>query len=73
MELTGELLFSDGCYWIINEVERWTCPFGAGDRAEVLIGGKWLAVTMQSDGYLHTASGRRLLPMQLMRVRVVGY
>lgn len=72
MELMGELLLDEKGYWIINQAERWMCPIEVGNRVEVLIGEKWLAVTMQDDGYLHTASGRRLLPMQLMRVRMAG-
>ena len=74
MELIGLLVFADGCYWICSEVEEWACPFGVGDRAEVLVAGQWQAVTMQSDDShgcsLRLTSGRWLLPAQGMRVRV---
>ncbi len=72
MEFMGELLLDEKGYWIINDAERWMCPIAIGDRVEVLIGGKWLAATLQSDGYFYTVGGRRLLLMQLMRVRMAG-
>lgn len=72
MELKGEMFLDAKGYWIINNAERWMCPVEVGDSVEVLIGEKWLAVTLQSDGYFCTASGKRLLPQQLMRVRMAG-
>ncbi len=51
MELTGVLAFYGGRYWVCNSEEAWLCPLGVGDRAEVLVGGEWRAVTMQSGRY----------------------
>ena len=51
MELIGWLIFADGCYWVCNDAEGWACPFGVGDGVEVLVGGQWQSVTMQSGGY----------------------
>lgn len=72
MELSGELLFSDGRYWMCHEAGEWMCPLEVGDRVEVFVGGKWLAVTVQNGGYLCTGNGRRLLPAQLLSVRLTG-
>ena len=71
MELVGKLYMDEKGYWIVNATERWMCPLEVGDCAQVLVGGKWLAVTMREDGCLAAASGRRFAPMQLMHVRVI--
>jgi hypothetical protein len=72
MELTGELLFMEGRYWICQEAGEWMCPLEAGDQVEVMAGDTWLSVIVQGDGYLRTSGGRRLFPKPLLPVRVSG-
>ena len=74
MELIGLLTFGEGEYRVYNEQEGWACPFVVGDRAEVLLGGQWQAVSMKSNGcgghYLRLADGRWLRPALRMQVRI---
>ena len=74
MELIGCLVFVEGCYWVCNQTEAWVWPFEVGERADVLVGNEWLAMTMHSGGYhgryLRAADGRWLRPALCMQVRV---
>lgn len=74
MELVGRLMMCEDQYWVRNTDEAWAWPFEVGSFAEVMVGGAWQAVTMQSGGYrgiyLRFADGGWARPAVSMWVRV---